>query len=335
MILLADRHIPWLDEGLPAGVRAIRFDGGHPPIGILASADALLVRTVTKVDASLLLHAPRLRWLGSATAGFDHIDTNAVADAGVRLFVASGCNASAVGDYVARVLADSDARRVAIVGYGHTGKAAAQRLSRQGRLVVPFDPPLGLPTSWDEVLGCDAVSFHVPLTGSGPHATRHMVRQADFNRARWRILIQASRGGVVDESALKSWIRSGGAAVVDVWENEPEIDTDLCALASLATPHIAGYSVQAKFRATRMCLENLSRVFDLPLARLEGPALSSVFSAAQSARHDLVTSSAIRESRNEMAEIPLHRLSELLKSLPTAATFNRLRNESPLRVEAE
>lgn len=322
MILLADRHIPWLDELLPAGIRLIRFDGGRPPEEDLAKAEALLVRTVTRVDASLLRAAPRLRWLGTATAGFDHIDTEAVNDAGVRLYVAAGCNASAVGDYVRRAWhvargATRDAQRAtcAILGFGHTGKAAAARLEKLGVDVLAYDPPLGLPATWEDVLACDAVSVHVPLTDSGPHPTRNMVSMADFERASWKTLIQASRGGVVDEAALKSWIRAGGTAIVDVWENEPAIDPELCGLAALATPHIAGYSVQAKYRATSMCVSALCSVFGYPFS---AEAIGSTFPAPGLNRGlDMITISAI------------------LKASPTAETFKELRNKSPLRVEAE
>lgn len=334
MILLADRHIPWLDELLPAGIRLIRFDGGRPPEEDLAKAEALLVRTVTRVDASLLRAAPRLRWLGTATAGFDHIDTEAVNQAGVRLYVAAGCNASAVGDYVRRallavrglssVVRSEDASQpttnhkpptIAVVGFGHTGKAAAARLEKLGVYVLAYDPPLGLPATWEDVLACDAVSVHVPLTDSGPHPTRNMVSMADFERASWKTLIQASRGGVVDEAALKAWIRAGGTAIVDVWENEPAIDPELCGLAALATPHIAGYSVQAKYRATSMCVSALCSVFGYPFS---AEAIGSTFLTPGLNRGlDMITISAI------------------LKASPTAETFKELRNKSPLRVEAE
>jgi len=318
MILLADRHIPWLEEQLPPEVHLTRFDGGRPPDELLATAEALLIRTVTKVDASLLRAAPKLHWLGSATAGFDHIDTQAVTDAGVQLYVAAGCNASAVGDYVRGAWhvargATPNAQRAtcAVVGFGHTGKAAAAQLERLGVKVVAYDPPLGLPATWEDVLACEAVTFHVPLTDSGPYATRHLVREADFKRSRWHILIQASRGGVVDETALKAWIRTGGTAIVDVWENEPAIDPELCALAALATPHIAGYSVQAKYRATRMCVDALRRTPDAERRTSPG------------ANRQPPTAAVLRD------------LSDALKASPTAETFNSLRNESPLRVEAE
>ena len=122
----------------------------------------------------------------------------------------------------------------------------------------------------------------------------------------------------MDESALKSWIRSGGTAVVDVWENEPDIDPDLCALAALATPHIAGYSVQAKFRATRMCVDALRRTLD-----------------AGRWTPDVGRRTLDVADRQPPTAAVLRDLSDALKASPTAETFNSLRNESPLRVEAE
>jgi erythronate-4-phosphate dehydrogenase len=341
MILLADRHIPWLDELLPPDIILHRFDGGRPPASLLSQAEALLIRTVTRVDADLLASAPNLTWIGTATAGFDHVDVDAVRAAGVELYVAAGCNASAVGDYVRRAMlfaqsATRDVRSedplashlahrtsIAIIGYGHTGRAAAEQLKKLGFDVLPYDPPLGLPATWNDILACDAVTVHVPLTFDGPHKTHHLISAADLARAKWRLLIQASRGGVVDESALKAWITPGiRDAVVDVWENEPSPDPELVALAAIATPHIAGYSVEAKFRATTMCVDELS-------------VYSSQFSVEDFKKHVTETSPLFTENRQPITENPLQSLSIALKASPTAETFKRLRNESPLRSEAE
>jgi erythronate-4-phosphate dehydrogenase len=332
MILLADRHIPWLDELLPPDITLHRFDGGRPPASLLSIAEALLIRTVTRVDADLLASAPNLKWIGTATAGFDHVDVDAVRAAGVELYVAAGCNASAVGDYVRRAtrdvrgedpLASHLAHRtsIAIIGFGHTGRAAAEQLKKLGFDVLPYDPPLGLPATWDDVLACDAVTVHVPLTFDGQHKTHHMVTSADLARAKWRLVIQASRGGVVDESALKAWITPGiRDAVVDVWENEPSPDPELVALAAIATPHIAGYSVEAKFRATTMCLERLLSVFGFR------------FSVD---RETMDVGRGTTDNRKPKTENILQSLSTQLKASPTAETFKKLRNDSPLRSEAE
>ncbi len=332
MILLADRHIPWLDDLLPPDITLHRFDGGRPPTHLLSQAEALLIRTVTKVDADLLASAPNLSWIGSATAGFDHIDVDAVRAAGVHLYVAAGCNASAVGDFVrsAVLFARGAMREVrredslashfaprtsfAIVGFGHTGRATAEQLKKLDVEVIPYDPPLGLPATWEDVLACDAVSVHVPLTFDGPNKTHHMITEQDFARANWKLIIQASRGGVVDEAALKQWIRPGDRdAIVDVWENEPSPDPELVQLATLATPHIAGYSVEAKFRATRMCVEALCKKLDGRSRMLDGRSIKHHASGIQL----------------------LCDLSDALKASPNAETFKKLRNESPLRHEAE
>lgn len=337
MILLADRHIPWLDELLPPDITLHRFEGGRPPASLLCQAEALLIRTVTRVDADLLASAPNLRWIGTATAGSDHVDVDAVRAAGVELYIAAGCNASAVGDYVRRaVLFARGAMRgvrgedsltshiaprtlCAIIGFGHTGRAAAQQLKELGIDVVPYDPPLGLPASWEDVMACDAVTFHVPLTFEGPFKTHLMVTNDDFARAQWRLLIQASRGGVVDESALKAWIRTGGTAVVDVWENEPSPDPELVALTAIATPHIAGYSVEAKFRASRMCVDALSRKWEGGSRKVDDERLTRVATG----------------NRQPTTDNPLQSLSNQLKASPTPETFKQLRNNSPLRREAE
>jgi erythronate-4-phosphate dehydrogenase len=293
----------------------------------------LLIRTVTRVDADLLASAPNLTWIGTATAGFDHVDVDAVRAAGVELYIAAGCNASAVGDFVRRSLlvvrsedgiqqtTNNKPRTIAIIGYGHTGRAAAEQLKKLGFDVLPYDPPLGLPATWDDVLACDAVTVHVPLTFDGQHKTHHMVTSADLARAKWRLVIQPSRGGVVDESALKAWITPGiRDAVVDVWENEPSPDPELVALAAIATPHIAGYSVEAKFRATRMCLSALFSVF------------GSRFSVD---RETMDVGRGTTDNRKPTTENILRDISDALKKHPNAATFKELRNNSPLRSEAE
>lgn len=337
MILLADRHIPWLDELLPPGITLLRFDGGRPPDSLISQADALLIRTVTKADAALLASAPRLKWLGTATAGFDHIDVDAVLNAGITLYVAEGCNASAVGDYVRRAMRDvrsedSYASHIApltscaIIGFGHTGRAAAEQLNKLDIEILPYDPPLGLPATWEDVLACDAVTVHVPLTFEGPHKTHHLISEAVLTRAKWRLLFQASRGGVVDETALKAWIRAGGTAVVDVWENEPSPDPELVALAALATPHIAGYSVEAKFRATKMCLEDLCKMLDAGWKKQDAGC------RMLDARRLTPTAT---DSRFPIPDSFLSDLSDAMKKNPSEETFKKLRNESPLRSEAE
>lgn len=339
MILLADRHIPWLDELLPSDITLMRFDGGHPPNTQLSLADALLIRTVTKVDADLLASATNLKWIGTATAGFDHIDVEAVRAAGITLYVAAGCNASAVGDFVRRAVCEvrsedsytshiAPRTSIALVGYGFTGKEAEKQLTKLGVSVLPYDPPLGLPATWEDVLACEAVSVHVPLTFDGPHKTHHMISEADFDQANWKLLIQASRGGVVDEAALKDWLRTGTRdAIIDVWENEPSPDHELVQLATIATPHIAGYSVEAKFRATTMCLAALFSVEEF-----------TVFSSRFSVKMD-VGSRKVEEGRTDNRQLktenPLEILSKALKADPTPETFKKLRNESPLRYEAE
>jgi erythronate-4-phosphate dehydrogenase len=360
MILLADRHIPWLDELLPPEITLHRFDGGRPPDSLLSQAEALLIRTVTKVNADLLASAPNLKWIGTATAGFDHVDVDAVRRAGVTLYVAEGCNASAVGDYVRRAMRDvrsaiiapsamRDVRSedplashiaprtsIAIIGYGHTGRAAAEPLKKLGFEVLPYDPPLGLPARWDDVLACDAVTVHVPLTFDGPHKTHHLISAADLARAKWRLLIQASRGGVVEEATLKAWITPGiRDAVVDVWENEPSPDPELVALAAIATPHIAGYSVEAKFRATRMCVERLLSVFGSRFSVKKFSVVGSRFSVEDVQKHVTETSPLFTENRKQKTENLLQSLSTQLKASPTAETFKELRNNSPLRSEAE
>ncbi len=320
--LLADAHIPHVEEYLPEGVVLERFDRA-PDEAALLRADALLVRTVTRVDAALLAAAPHVRVVGSATAGYDHVDPDACSAAGVRFAYAPGCNAGAVGDYVAAVA--GPARRglasIAVVGCGHAGGAAERRLRALGWRTVPYDPPRGLPATWDEVLACDAVTFHVPLTRGGTYGTHGLVDEAVFRRARWQMLIQAARGGVVDEPALKAWIRRGGRAHVDVWVGEPDADPELIALAHTATPHIAGYSVQAKRRATEMVLQAMGLWDAGTMGLWDFGTLGPWDSGSSTPNPEPQTSDYLKQ------------MSSAWKANPGAETFLEIRNTWPLRSE--
>lgn len=239
----------------------------------LAQADALFIRSVTKVDAALLAQAPRLKWLGTATIGMDHVDQAAVAAAGVTFHSTPGVNAQAVGDYVACAVAHlclaADQKpqgRAAIIGAGHTGRAAGQRLQGLGYTVHYYDPPLlasgtaqvAVHDDWQQVLDSQVISCHVPLTHEGVHATKHLWRYADLAAlAPDTILLNASRGPVIAEVDLLKCLQSMPSlrVVLDVWEHEPEVPLELLRLVKIATPHIAGHSLAGKLGGSLQLLQ--------------------------------------------------------------------------------
>ena len=259
----------------------------------LVDADALLVRSVRAVDRALLAETG-VRFVGTATSGVDHVETRWLDDAGIAFAHARGANAPAVVEYCLGALArltlagriDQTPRRVGVIGAGAVGGHLARRLQDLGYEVAVCDPPLAEaaqaktgPLSGSErasafeyqpmeaALDCDIVSLHVPLTRAGRHATAGMLDADALARMRpGAVLLQASRGGVVDEQALLARLSSGPElhCVIDVWENEPAVNAALAEKASLATPHIAGYSEQAKWSASLMLARQLAAHFNLP-----------------------------------------------------------------------
>ncbi len=272
MLLVADANLPGftrlvdeLNAQCETALQVETYTERQPPAALLARADALFIRSVTRVDAELLAQAPQLKWLGTATIGTDHVDVNALKAAGVRFHSCPGVNANAVGDYVASAIAALSLAQdalpsgeVAIVGAGNTGRAAGQRLTGLGLSVHYYDPPLlaagvtDVHADWQRVLQSHVVSCHVPLTAQGDYPTRHLFdAQAlrDFTAtAQAKVLINASRGPVVAEQALVEVIASGAQlqAVLDVWEYEPATKAEVIELLAFATPHIAGHSFAGK-----------------------------------------------------------------------------------------
>jgi erythronate-4-phosphate dehydrogenase len=231
----------------------------------LVDADVLLVRSVTRVDESLLQNTP-VRFVGSATIGADHLDVEFLIKQQIGYSCAPGCNAQAVVDYVCAALLYLEAvdgvnwegKTAGIVGMGNVGRRLRQTLERLGMRTLVCDPPLqaqgiaGL-VDLDTALQADIVSLHTPLIRQGPHTTFHLLNCDRLLRLKKNaLLVNTSRGAVIDGKALLEVLRSRDdlTVVLDVWENEPAIDVELAQRVRLATPHIAGYSFDGKLRGT-------------------------------------------------------------------------------------
>lgn len=245
-------------------------------------ADVLLVRSTTRVDAGLL-DGSAVRFVGSATGGYDHVDIDYLAARGIEFAYAPGCNADAVTDYfTAALLETAEAsgwtlaeKTLAVVGVGHVGSRVAARGETLGLRVLRNDPPLAergddsrLRTIDEVLAGADIVSLHVPLTDAGRWPTRDMVGAAWLSRLKpGAIIVNTSRGDVVNEAALLAALRGGriAAAVLDVWQNEPANNRTLAEAAFIATPHIAGYSRRARLNGTIMVRDALCRWLNLPV----------------------------------------------------------------------
>jgi erythronate-4-phosphate dehydrogenase len=218
----------------------------------LRDAEALIVRSVTRVDADLL-DGSSVRFVGTVTTGIDHLDQEFLKAAGIRVADAAGSNANPIGA-------------------GHIGSLVERKTRALGMEVLLCDPPLRETTGdprygfLDQVLQADVLTLHVPLTTQGPYPTFHMIDRRLLERLSPRqFVINSSRGAVVCGSDLKQALRERriGGALLDVWEGEPMIDGDLLALTDLGTFHIAGSSLDAKVRGTMMIFQELCRYFQI------------------------------------------------------------------------
>lgn len=274
MRIVADENMPLVAELFEGLGEVVRRPGRQLAAADVRMADALLVRSVTRVDAALLAGS-RVRFVGTATIGTDHLDLPWLAEAGITVASAPGCNARAVAEYVAAVLArfavadggGLAGRALGVVGLGNVGRQVVAIARVLGLQVLGCDPWVQLPgvlaRTLDQLLAeADIISLHAPLVRGGPHPTWHLLDAGRLARLRpgaW--LLNSGRGEVVDNAALRQLLpeRPDLRVALDVWEGEPSIDPALAALVQLATPHIAGYSQEGKWRGTQMVYEAFCR----------------------------------------------------------------------------
>ncbi|MCU1751547.1 4-phosphoerythronate dehydrogenase PdxB [Pseudomonas sp. 6D_7.1_Bac1] len=266
MLIVADENIPLLDAFFEGFGEIRRVPGRSIDRATVEQADVLLVRSVTKVDRDLL-EGSKVRFVGTCTIGTDHLDLDYFQQAGITWSSAPGCNARGVVDYVLGSLltlaeiegVDLAERTYGVVGAGEVGGRLVKVLQGLGWKVLVCDPPRqaaegGEYVSLEQIVEqCDVISLHTPLSKTGEQPTWHLFDENRLNQltpGAW--LINASRGPVVDNTALREVLleREDLQAVLDVWEGEPSVDIALAELCVIATPHIAGYSLDGKQRGT-------------------------------------------------------------------------------------
>ena len=273
MLVIIDKGIPFLEDVFPSDIEVLHLPPEEITPTTVRHADALFVRTRTRINKELL-HGSNVRFVATATIGFDHIDQTYCREAGVHWVSCPGCNAQAVCDYVEEAISSikpqTSSLTIGIVGYGHVGKLVAQMALNKGYRVLLSDPPLGIGSPLKEIAPlCDVLTFHTPLTYHGEHAT-HYLCNADILRLCKpnALIINAARGGVIDEHALYNQLSTDNcqlSTVIDCWENEPLINQQLLQRTNLASFHIAGYSIEGKMRASEMCLNAFCKFFSLPI----------------------------------------------------------------------
>ena len=275
MVIVVDQHIPFIVEAVQKEWPQVDIFPLKPEeidASAVKDADVLIVRTRTRADASLL-EGSQVRMVCTATIGFDHIDTAYCESHGIRWMSCPGCNAQAVCDYIEEAIEEfshqpsSISRQtIGVVGVGHVGSLVAKMAERKGLKVLLNDPPKGMGVSLKEIAAqCDIITFHVPLD-----KTTHHLCDAEFLQQCKpdALIINAARGGVVDEKAL---LASGHPYILDTWENEPHIDANVLHHALLASMHIAGYSLEGKRNASQMCLDAIAMEWGLPKINLQSP----------------------------------------------------------------
>jgi erythronate-4-phosphate dehydrogenase len=346
MRIVADENIPLIHEffdslGEVQTVAPRQLGREHTE-----HADLLVVRSVVTIGRELLADTP-VKFVGTCTAGIDHLDTRAMDELGIAWSGAPGCNADAVVDYVFSALAalrvDIQDSRVGIVGCGNVGGRLFRRLTALGVAAFCYDPFLseaqqpGL-APLEDILGADIICIHAPLTRTGPYPSFHLLSEKELARLKpGAVLISAGRGGVVDNGALSRLLsrRDDLKVVLDVWESEPDVDPALFREVTFGTPHIAGHSYDGKARGTEMIYQKVCAFLGRPVEktfadldpykpaepiRLQNEALAEATREAILAVYDL------RRDHEDFART-------LQMSPSPREAFDRLRKQYPVRRE--
>jgi erythronate-4-phosphate dehydrogenase len=347
MKIVADPNIPSVQEAFGPLGEVQLVPGRAITAEIVRDADVLLVRSVTPVNAALL-SGSQVRFVATATIGFDHIDREYLSQEGIGFASAQGSNANSVAEYIVAAMLELAHRRefrlrdktLGVVGVGNVGSRVVRYAEALGMRVLQNDPPrqrterLAQFVSLERVSAeADIITLHVPLARAGADATFHLFdkgRLAGLERRR-PILINSSRGAVMDNNALLKAVdgeRLGGV-VLDVWENEPNISPELLDVVDFATPHIAGYSFDGKVNGTRMIYEAVCGFFHLQ------PAWSPHLPPSPVPRIELAVSSG--EDEEEVLRRAVRRVYDITGDdaalRRNVRAFDKLRAEYPVRRE--
>lgn len=340
MKVIIDNKIPFIQEAIHQIADEVIYAPGKDfTPALVKDADAMIIRTRTRCNRALL-QGSSVRFIATATIGFDHIDTEYCREAGIAWSNAPGCNSASVAQYLMSSLLLLQLIRgkqlqgltLGIIGVGNVGTKIIQVAQELGMRVLLNDLPRqdkegnanfnSLQTLAEE---CDILTFHVPLYKEGKYKTLHLADDAFFRSLKRRpVIINTSRGEVIETNALLNALENNliSDAIIDVWENEPDINLTLLNKAFLGTPHIAGYSADGKANATRMSLDALCRFFHLKADyRITPPE----------PENPVITAATPAEAYLQMYDP--RRDSEALKAHPEL--FETLRGDYPLRREKE
>jgi erythronate-4-phosphate dehydrogenase len=345
----ADASIPFLAGELESFVDIQYYSASEIQRETIKERDALLIRSRTKCDAQIL-EGSNIRFVGTATTGYDHIDTSYCEAKGIKWSYAPGCNASSVVQYLASALLtiartkhiELKKMTIGIVGVGNIGRKAARLARTLDMRVLLHDPPRmraegtdGFVELSELIDKSNIISFHVPLNEEGIDKTYHMADASFFARLNHSaILLNTSRGHVIETNALKTAIKDGiiNVCILDVWENEPEIDRELLNMVDIATPHIAGYSAEGKANGTAVCVREISSFFALGTKKnwypreipLPDKPREITLDSRGKPNQELITEAVL-------ATYSIHRDDQSLRK--SVGTFEKQREDYPIRRE--
>lgn len=340
MKVIVDNKIPFIQEAIEKiADEVVYLSGKDFTPSLVKDADALIIRTRTNCNRELL-EGSKVRFITTATIGFDHIDTDYCHKAGITWTNAPGCNAASVAQYLQSSLLllqqlkgmQLSGLTLGIIGVGNVGSKVSKVARDMGIHVLLNDLPRedkegntdfsSLQTLAEE---CDILTFHVPLYKEGKYKTFHLGDDTFFRSLKRRpVIINTSRGEVIETNALLAALEKGfiSDVIIDVWENEPDINLTLLNKIFIGTPHIAGYSADGKANATRMSLDALCRFFQVEADYCITPP---------EPENSIITTSTLAEAYLQMYDP--RRDSNALKEHPEL--FETLRGDYPLRREAE
>jgi erythronate-4-phosphate dehydrogenase len=351
--MVAGENIPYAKEAFTNLGNVTFLPGRSITSADLKDTNALLIRSITRVDEALVNGTP-VEFVGSASAGVDHIDVAYLKSRNIGFASAAGSNANSVAEYVMASLLllgkrhgfSLQGKTIGIIGVGHIGKLVKSKAEALGMRAVLNDPPLAetgqiVHRSLEETLGCDVVTLHTPFTTGGGHPTYHLLNE---HTLKWvkptAIFINAARGEVVDTRALLDAIRQKriGPTIIDVWEDEPCIDWDLFQAVTLGTPHIAGHSLDGKANGTFMIYAALCKHLGIdptwnPVQSLPPPIMPSIQIDHNQKSDEEILGEVVAKMYD--LEADYRRMQELLTATPEERPmlFDGLRKNYPVRRE--
>ena len=347
MKIVIDDKIPYIQGAVEPFAEVVYLPGSQTTPDVVKDADALVTRTRTKCNRELL-EGSKVKFIATATIGYDHIDTEYCKEAGIKWTNAPGCNAESVNQYIASALfswsmkkrTDLKDKTIGIVGVGHVGKKVAHFCETIGMRVLLNDPPRERVEGPEKFVSlekiqqeADIITFHVPLNMAGKDATLHMVNEMFLQNLRKKpLLINSCRGEVLNSKALYNAYEADDISgfILDCWENEPDIDLNLLSSAEFGTPHIAGYSKDGKANGTKMSVQAISRFFNLGIdewepVNVEPPPIPVIKIDGNQRREYSILAEAILSTYN------IENDDEDLREAPQK--FEQLRGDYPVRRE--